>query len=84
MNAQITVQRENIHLSMTPLQAAISERLGRQGEEKELFELTAHENHRETNKAEYFSGPAYLRITKEVKAEENSKWLIIKGENDLT
>lgn len=43
---------------MTPLQAAIYERLGRQGDAKELFELTTHERHRETNKAEYFSGPA--------------------------
>jgi len=43
---------------MTPLQAAIYERLGRQGDAKELFELTAHERHRETNKVEYFSGPA--------------------------
>jgi len=58
MNDQVTVQQENIHLSMTPLQAAIYERLGRQGDAKELFELTTHERHRETNKAEYFSGPA--------------------------
>lgn len=58
MDDQVTVQRENIHLLMTPLQAAISERLGRQGDAKELFELTAHERHHEPNEAEYFSGPA--------------------------
>jgi hypothetical protein len=58
MNYPVTVQQENIHLSMTPLQATKYERLGRQGDAKELFELTAHERHRETNKVEYFSGPA--------------------------
>ncbi len=50
----------------------------------ELFELTAHERHRETNEAEYFNGPACLRINEEVKAEEKFKWLIKIGENDLT
>jgi len=37
MNDQVTVQQENIHLSMTSLQAVIFERLGRQGDAKELF-----------------------------------------------
>jgi hypothetical protein len=60
MDDQVTAQQENINLSMTPLQVAIYERLGRQGDAKELFELYAHERHRETNEAEYFSGPTYL------------------------
>ena len=79
MDDQVTVQRKNIHLSMTPLQAAISELLGRQGDAKELFELTDHERHRETNKAEYFSGPAYLRINEEVKDEEKFQMVNKKG-----
>ena len=84
MDDQVTVQRKNIHLSMTPLQAAIYERRGKQGDAKELFELTDHERHREMNVAEYFSGPAYLRINEEVKAEEKFKRLVKMCKNDLT
>ena len=46
--------------------------------------MTAHERHRETNEAEYFIGTTNLRTNEEVKAEEKFKWLMKKGENDLT